>query len=257
MKYRCGIFWGRGLPIPVIARIKQVRQSSARESESIAMHLRTLPFIAVSVALMLAAVQAVSAAQPSAKPSPVTNGKPAAAPTLPASKPMAVRHAVAASAPGKPVVAPASRSGIAPLDRRTQELKREVARLNSDLQVIEQELLYPPADQVAVVVSVNVPTSFKLNAIQLEIDGQAVADHVYTPQELKSLQQGGVQRLYQGVLAAGTHELSATVMAGNAGADYKRLATLKFDKGGDAKLIQLRMDEAAGGQPDLSAKVWR
>ncbi|MDE2000055.1 MAG: hypothetical protein KGI52_14145, partial [Burkholderiales bacterium] len=107
------------------------------------MHLRTLPFIAVSVALMLAAVQAVSAAQPSAKPSPVTNGKPAAAPTLPASKPMAVRHAVAASAPGKPVVAPASRSGIAPLDRRTQELKREVARLNSDLQVIEQELLYP------------------------------------------------------------------------------------------------------------------
>jgi len=40
--------------------------------------------------------------------------------------------------------------------------------------------------------------------------------------------------------------------------DYKRGATLKFDKGTDAKYIELRIEDATAKlQPEFNVKVWQ
>ncbi|HET8870593.1 MAG TPA: AraC family transcriptional regulator [Aquabacterium sp.] len=205
------------------------------------MRLRSLQSILFSVVTGMPVTHAAIAAETQPKPATMAASKPAARPAPPASG-----------------VSAASRPQIAPLDRRTQEIKREVMRLNSELQLIEQELLYPPAEQIAVFVSLDVPKTFKLNAVSVQLDGKPVGDHAYTAQELAALQQGGVQRLYAGSLSAGEHELSVTMTGVNgADANYQRTGKLKFDKGADARVIQLRIDHGASRQPDITVKVWR
>ncbi|MGE5453059.1 MAG: AraC family transcriptional regulator [Acidobacteriota bacterium] len=153
----------------------------------------------------------------------------------------------------------ANATNPATLDARAQDVKRDVIALNRDLQVLEEELLYPASTQVAVFVSLDVAKSFTLDAVQVKLDDKVVANYLYKPQELAALQRGGVQRVYLGNVRAGEHELAASFTgSGPNERDYKRSASLKFDKGADAKYIQLRIeDPAARMQPELTVKAWQ
>lgn len=206
------------------------------------MRQRALPLILSALVICFTWVNASHAAEP-------TPAVPAA-PAKPAPRPV-VRATPAAPA--------ASATNPATLDARTQEVKRDVIALNRDLQVLEEELLYPASTQVAVFVSLDVGKAFTLDTVQIKLDDKVVANYLYKPQELVALQRGGVQRVYVGNLSAGGHELAATFSgAGPNERDYKRSASVKFDKGADAKYIQLRIeDPAAKLQPELAVKVWQ
>lgn len=178
------------------------------------------------------------------------------APATAASAPAA---ATAAPAAASAAAAPASAASAASLDTRVQEAKADVIKLNRDLLVLEEELLFPANTQVAVFVSMDVGKLFELESVQIKLDEKVVANYLYTPAEVKALHRGGVQRLYLGNLKAGAHEIVALFTGGGPHfRDYKRGATVKFDKGTEPKYIELQIKDSQGKlQPEFQVKVWQ
>jgi hypothetical protein len=189
--------------------------------------------------------------------------KPAATPPAPhpaVASPVSATPAApaAASAPAlNAAVAPAAAPGS--LDSRIQDLKGDVIRLNRDLLVLEEELLFPANTQVALFVSMDVGKMFELDSVQIKLDDKVVTNYLYTPMEVQALHRGGVQRVYLGNLKAGTHEIVAFFTGGGPHfRDYKRGATVKFDKGTDPKYIELRIKDSTGKlQPEFDVKIWQ
>lgn len=163
-----------------------------------------------------------------------------------------------APAAAAPAASAASAAGGS-LDTRVQETKGDVIRLNRDLLVLEEELLFPANTQVAVFVSMDVGKLFELESVQIKLDEKVVANYLYTPLEVKALHRGGVQRLYLGNLRSGTHEIVAFFTGGGPHfRDYKRGATVKFDKGTEPKYIELQIKDLSGKmQPEFEVKVWQ
>jgi hypothetical protein len=178
-----------------------------------------------------------------------------AAPAAPAAAASAPPAAVAAA----PAAAPASAPAPSTLDARIQAVKGDVIRLNRDLLVLEEELLFPANTQVALFVSMDVGKLFQLDSVQIKLDDKIVTNYLYTPLEVQALHRGGVQRVYLGNLRAGTHELVAFFTGqGPHERDYKRGATVKFDKGTEPKYIELQIKDSAGKlQPEFDVKVWQ
>jgi hypothetical protein len=147
----------------------------------------------------------------------------------------------------------------ASLDERIQDVKADVIRLNRDLLVLEEELLFPANTQVAVFVSLDVGKLFALDSVKIKIDDKEVANYLYTPAEVQALHRGGVQRLHVGNLKSGQHELVAFFTGkGPHDRDYKRGATVKFDKGTEPKYIELQIKDSTGKiQPEFEVKIWQ
>lgn len=178
------------------------------------------------------------------------------------SAPAAAAPTPAASAPAM-ALAPAGAASAAPLaatlDGRVQDVKSDVIKLNRDLLVLEEELLFPANTQVAVFVSMDVGKMFELDSVQVKLDDKVVAAYLYTPLEVQALHRGGVQRVWLGNLKTGDHELVAYFTGkGPHDRDYKRGATVKFDKGTEAKYIELRIKDSMGKlQPEFDVKLWQ
>jgi hypothetical protein len=138
----------------------------------------------------------------------------------PAAASAAAVHRCAAHPPPRP----ARRRGHA--RRRIQDVKGDVIKLNRDLLVLEEELLFPANTQVALFVSMDVGKLFELDSVQIKLDDKVVASYLYTPLEVQALHRGGVQRVYLGNLRAGEHEIVAFFTGkGRTTRDYKRGAT--------------------------------
>lgn len=170
--------------------------------------------------------------------------------------------AAAADAPAAPAPAASAVAAVNPapgLDSRIQDVKSDVIKLNRDLLVLEEELLFPANTQVALFVSMDVGKLFSLDSVQIRLDDKMVSSYLYTPLEVAALHRGGVQRIYVGNLKAGTHELVAFFTGqGPHVRDYKRGATIKFDKGTEPKYIELRIKDSEGKlQPEFDVKVWQ
>jgi hypothetical protein len=179
-----------------------------------------------------------------------------------ADAPAGAASAPAASASATLAAVPAASAASAPagnLDTRVQEVKGDVIRLNRDLLVLEEELLFPANTQVALFVSMDVGKLFDLDSVQIKIDDKLVTNYLYTPGEVKALHRGGVQRVYLGNLKAGEHELVAFFTGGGPHErDYKRGATIKFDKSTEPKYIELQIKDSTGKlQPEFDVKVWQ
>jgi hypothetical protein len=187
-----------------------------------------------------------------------------AAPT--AAAPTAAAPTAAAPTTAAPDVAAAAGSAApdAPppdfktLDQEVQGLKKDVIDLNKDLFVLEEELLFPANTQVALYVSMDVGTFFALDSVTVKIDNKEVKNYLYTAREADALLKGGVQQIYLGNLKVGKHELVAFFTGkGPAERDYKRGATINFDKGVGAKYLELKItDRVAKHQPEFTIKDW-
>ena len=124
------------------------------------------------------------------------------------------------------------------LDGQVQEIKSDVLNIASELSVLEERLLYPSGTQVAVFVSIEKDEDFRLDAIQLEIDGELATHHIYSFNELEALQKGGVQRIYTGNVPTGDHQLNVTMMGKlKSGEDFSETDSFAFAKGVKPKAI--------------------
>jgi len=144
------------------------------------------------------------------------------------------------------------------LDEDVQDLKKEVLDLNRDLFLLEEELLFPANSQVAFFISMDVGEYFELDSINLKIDGKEVANYLYTEREAGALVRGGVHRLHMANLKTGDHELIAVFTgAGPHTRDYRRGATMTFNKGIGAKYMELEItDRVKKQQPEFVIKEW-
>ena len=144
------------------------------------------------------------------------------------------------------------------LDQDVQDLKKEVLDLNRDLFLLEEELLFPANSQVAFFISMDVGEYFDLDSINLKIDGKEVSNYLYTEREVDALLRGGVHRVHMANLKTGDHELIAVFTGkGPHTRDYRRGATMSFNKGIGAKYLELEItDRVKKQQPEFVIKEW-
>jgi hypothetical protein len=194
-----------------------------------------------------------SAAPADAPPAPPGGGDPAAAPATGSDAAAPAAGAASADTPAE-TPAPDTKG----LDQEVQGLKKDVVDLNRDLFVLEEELLFPANTQVAVFLSMDVGDFFALDSVQLKIDQKEVINYLYTPREVEALLRGGVHRLYLGNLKVGKHELVAFFSGkGPNDRDYKRGASITFEKGIGAKYLELKInDRQRKQQPEFEIKDW-
>lgn len=118
------------------------------------------------------------------------------------------------------------------LDEQVQEIKSEVLEIAAELNQLEERLLFPAHSQVSAFISLADGESFRLDAVELALDGDVVAEHVYAFKELEALRMGGVQRLYTGNIPGGTHELQVSLLGKTeTGADVQVSESFLVEKG--------------------------
>jgi hypothetical protein len=232
-------------------------------------------FRVVSIILggtLLAGAWAARAATPDATPgagpaaggsatapaTPVAGAPVPAAPVAGTAPPDAATPATAAAATPTTTPSDAPPADFKTLDQEVQGLKKDVIDLNKDLFVLEEELLFTANTQVAVYVSMDVGAFFALDSVTVKIDNKQVKNYLYTAREADALLKGGVQQIYLGNLKVGKHELVAFFTGkGPVERDYRRGATINFDKGVGAKYLELKItDKVAKHQPEFTIKDW-
>lgn len=144
------------------------------------------------------------------------------------------------------------------LDEQVQDLKKLAVDLNRDLFLLEEELLFPANTQVAIFVSMDVGEYFALDSVEIRLDDKDVTNYLYTEREVDALHRGGVQRVYVGNLRAGEHELIAMFTGGGThDRDYRRGASLVFEKGIGPKFIELTISDLENKlQPEFVVREW-
>lgn len=144
------------------------------------------------------------------------------------------------------------------IDNQLQALKKDVLALNRDLFILKEELMFPAHTQIAVFLSLDVGEFFELDSVNLKLDDQPIASHLYTPKQNNALVRGGVQRLYLGNVKHGEHELVAVFTGrGPQGRDYRRATSFVFEKGDEATHLEVKItDSEKILQPEFSIKNW-
>lgn len=141
-----------------------------------------------------------------------------------------------------------SRDELRSLDEQVQEIKSDVLGIASELDNLEERLLFPSNTQVSVFIALEEDETFRLDAVQLEIDGTLASHHIYSFKELEALQKGGVQRVYTGNVATGGHTLNVRMIGKHAnGSDFEFEDQFSFDKGVEPKALGLKLAASGGG----------
>jgi hypothetical protein len=135
-----------------------------------------------------------------------------------------------------------SRDQIKGLDEQVQEIKSDVLGIAAELNQLEEKLLYPSNTEVAVFVSLASGETFRLDSVEIEVDGKAVAHHLYTFKELEALRKGGVQRIYTGNIRTGEHNLKISVLGKSAGgSDFQETESFKVNKDVGPKIVEISL----------------
>ena len=143
------------------------------------------------------------------------------------------------------------------LDGQVQEIKSDVLDIASELQNLEERLLYPSGTQVSIFVAVEEDRPFRLDAVKIEINGELATHHIYSFNELEALQKGGVQRVYTGNVTTGDHELLVTVLGKtDGGNDFEHSNTFAFSKGVKPKTLGITLAEPGLGNDGIDVGDW-
>ena len=138
------------------------------------------------------------------------------------------------------------------LDEQVQEVKSDVLSIAAELKRLEERLLYPSNTHLAVFVELVERDTLRLDAVRIHIDGQLVAHSIYSFKELEALQKGGVQRIYTGNVASGSHQIEVSIAGKlDSGKDYTRTERFDFTKGIEPKLLGLTL-----GSSELRLGDW-
>ena len=135
-----------------------------------------------------------------------------------------------------------SKEQIKGLDEQVQEIKSDVLSIATELNQLEEKLLYPSNTQVAVFVSLVSGETFRLDSVEIQLDGNPVAHHIYTFKELEALEKGGVQRIYTGNIRSGDHDLEVSVIGkSSGGGDLLKTNRFKINKDVGPKIVEISL----------------
>ena len=143
------------------------------------------------------------------------------------------------------------------LDGQVQEIKSDVLSIASELNLLEERLLFPSHTQVSLFVSLAENEDFRLDAVQIEIDGELASHHIYSFKELDALKNGGVQNIYTGNLTTGNHQLSVTMIGKlKNGKDISESNSFVFTKGVKPKAMGITLAEPGFGRDGIELGDW-
>ena len=143
------------------------------------------------------------------------------------------------------------------LDGQVQEIKSDVLNIASELNTLEERLLYPSGTQVAVFVSIGEEEDFRLDSVEIEIDGDLATHHIYSFKELEALQKGGVQRIYTGNVATGEHNINVTMMGKlKNGRDFTETSSFQFNKDVKPKALGITLAGPGLGKTTIQVGDW-
>jgi hypothetical protein len=169
-----------------------------------------------------------------------------------------VAFVLLASIHGAPAEAePVSKEQMQSLDEQVQAVKSDALSIAAELNGLEEKLLYPSNTQVAVFVSLEEGEDFRLDSVQVQIDGERVAHYIYSFKELEALQKGGVQRIYTGNIPTGEHQLEVSVagkMSG--GKDVGATESFSFRKEVEPKLVAITLAGQGPGEALIQLGDW-
>ena len=150
-----------------------------------------------------------------------------------------------------------SEADMRTLDEQVQEIKSDVLDIASELGNLEERLLYPSNTQVAVFVTLGEDEDFRLDAVQIEINDELAAHHIYSFKELEALQKGGVQRIYTGNVTTGEHAMNISVIGKSTnGEDFSISDTFTFAKGVEPKTLGITLAGPGFGKTGIQLGDW-
>jgi hypothetical protein len=150
-----------------------------------------------------------------------------------------------------------SKEQMQSLDEQIQEIKSDALSIAAELSGLEEKLLYPSNTQVAVFVSLSEGDAFRLDSVQIQIDGERVAHYIYSFNELEALQKGGVQRIYTGNIPTGEHRLEVSVAGKlSGGKDVSAAESFSFRKDVEPKLVAITLAGRDSGEARIQLGGW-
>ncbi|WP_419175333.1 hypothetical protein [Desulfosediminicola sp.] len=124
-----------------------------------------------------------------------------------------------------------TREQIKGLDEQVQEIKSDVLSIATELNKLEEVLLYPSNTEISMFINLKEGEQFRLDSVEISLDGQPVAHYIYTFKELEALRMGGVQRIYTGNVTSGTHTVQVNIKGkSKGGSTLDRAESFKVQK---------------------------
>ena len=152
---------------------------------------------------------------------------------------------------------PAAPAPMQSLDEQVQEVKSEVLAIAAELNRLEERLLFPSNTQVAVFVALEEGDAARFDSVELQLDGELVAHHIYSFKELEALRRGGVQRIFTGNVPTGDHRLEVSVKGrSTGGSDFSSSEAFSFTKEVEPKVVGLTLSGSGSGSPDIAVGGW-
>ena len=143
------------------------------------------------------------------------------------------------------------------LDGQVQEVKSDVLNIASELNNLEERLLYPSNTQISVFVEIARDEEFRLDAVQVTINGELATHHIYSFKELEALQKGGVQRIYTGNIPTGDHQIGVTINGKlENGNDFSESGSFSFSKGVQPKALGVTLAQPGFGSDPIKVGDW-
>jgi len=136
----------------------------------------------------------------------------------------------------------ASKEQSKSLDEQIQDIKTETLSIGTQMRLLEEKLLYPTSTQVALYVSLDSAVKYRFDSIEIQLDGDLVAQNVYTVRELEALKKGGVQRIYTGNSTVGDHGLKVLIRGkAKDGSDVRETESFKFSKDEGPRVLEIHL----------------
>lgn len=145
------------------------------------------------------------------------------------------------------------------LDDEINRLTADVTRHSASVHALEQRLLHPVDTRVSVFLTLGNRQALNLDSVELFINDQPVASHLYSATERTSLEQGGVQQLFVGNMADGNHQLKTVINARAANKRFVRREVVhRFDKRPGTLRLQMNIDARAPDyEPEVTFQEWK
>lgn len=141
-----------------------------------------------------------------------------------------------------------SKEQIKGLDEQVQDIKKDVLTISTQLNLLEEKLLFPSNTQVSLFISLKSGDKLRLDAVEIAVDGKPVAHHIYSFKELEALREGGVQRIYTGNVRTGKHQLKVGFKGkSSSGNDFTKVADYTFSKRVGPGLVEIKLVGSAIG----------
>jgi hypothetical protein len=135
-----------------------------------------------------------------------------------------------------------SKEQVKGLDEQVQEIKGDALSISAELAKLEEKLLYPSNTEVSVFVSLKTGETFRLDSVDIQMDGKPVTHHLYTFKELEALRKGGVQKVYTGNVRTGDHDLEVRVSGKTGGgSDLQRSEHFTLSKDAAPKIVEVSL----------------